>query len=404
MSLCRFLSLLLLMTLTLAGNHSLADPQSKSFSNWQLGQQTSGTYTIAAREVTRLPAYQSNGNLSEVLIEHLSEKITVKADGRICGTQQISSMRASEGYLKVKLSYLCPNTSETIEIANHALFNVAASHIHFAKFEINTQGIDERLYTRRQLSHQFSLGDNSVTVGQNSLDIFATYIQFGFEHILIGFDHIAFLLTLMLLTSRLRDIIFIVTGFTLGHSITLSLTVLGLATPDSMVVEAFIGFTIAIIAAENIGVATGNHRVIATAAALSLAVATGLSLFAGIGPSALSLFGLSLFSYCYLCLSNSEQRARQLRPGITTLFGLIHGFGFAGVLIEVGLPEHALVPALLGFNAGVELGQITIVCLLGLVGWLVIKQLRKYRMLSTELLSAGLCGLGVYWFIQRLYF
>lgn len=404
MSSSRFLSLLLLMILALTSNHCLADPQSKSFSNWQLGQQTTGSYTIMAREVTRLPAYQSNGNLSEVLIEHLTEKITVTADGLPCPAQHITPLRASEGYLKIKLSYQCPAQSQRITIANHALFNAAASHIHFAKFAIEGQGTSERLYTRRQLSHQFSLFDKGLTAGQNTFDIFSTYIQFGFEHILIGFDHIAFLLTLMLLASRLRDIIFIVTGFTLGHSITLSLTVMGLATPDSMVVEAFIGFTIAIIAAENISVAAGNNRTIATTAGLAIAAAALLSAYAGIGPSALSLFGLSLFAYCYLCLSDSAQRARQLRPGITTLFGLIHGFGFAGVLIEVGLPEQALIPALVGFNVGVELGQIAIVCLLSLLGWILIKQLGKYRAVSSELLSAGLCGLGVYWFIQRLYF
>tara|TARA_B110000444_G_scaffold247545_1_gene270314 strand:+ start:353 stop:1567 length:1215 start_codon:yes stop_codon:yes gene_type:complete len=400
----RFFNFSLLLVAALTCNNSTADPQSKSFSTWRLGLETTGIYTIMAREVTRLSTHQNNVVLSKVLLEHLTENIAVTANGLNCPIQQIYELPAIEGYIKIKLNYKCPHQSTKIKIANRALFNVAASHIHFAKFAITENSSSEYLFTRRQLSHEFSLVDNSLLIEKDGFNVFLTYIQFGFEHILIGLDHIAFLLTLVLLASKLKDIIFIITGFTIGHSITLSLTVLGLATPNIMVVEAFIGFSIAIIAAENINVTAGNNRIIPTTAGLFVGLAAILSLFAGIGPSALSLFGLTLFSYSYLSLSNSVQRARKLRPGITTLFGLIHGFGFASVLIEVGLPEQALVPALLGFNMGVELGQIAIVALLSILGWIVMQNLKEYRALLTELLSASLCGLGIYWFIQRLYF
>lgn len=417
----RALGICLLILMAVASQQASADPQSKSFSSWQLGTQVQGSYTIMAREVTRLPAYQYNANLSEVLIQHLSEKISLSGDGQPCIADHISPTRASEGYLKIRITYQCPPNSQNIEISNHAIFNVAASHIHFAKISVGEGETSERLYTRRQLSHQFSLLDTlSGSNPQNPLTIFSTYTEFGFEHILIGLDHIAFLLALILLASRLSNIIFIVTGFTLGHSITLSLTVLGIVTPDIMVVEAFIGFTIALIAAENIAVrssgnlsnnsnfsssnSSSNNRAIASIAGISILLAALLSLFADIGPSALSLFGLALFAYCYLLLSDSERRARQLRPGITLLFGLIHGFGFASVLIEVGLPERSLIPALVGFNVGVELGQIAIVCVFATLGFWLLKHFDKYRQISTELISAALCGLGIYWFIQRLYF
>ena len=111
----------------------------------------------------------------------------------------------------------------------------------------------ERLFSRHQRQHQINLNPEptqkpSAQTGPTII----TYTLFGFEHILIGLDHVAFLLTLMLLAQRLRDVVFIVSGFTVGHSITLSLTVLGLAKPNLMLVEALIGFTIAMVAIENV--------------------------------------------------------------------------------------------------------------------------------------------------------
>jgi hypothetical protein len=397
---------MLLLALSTAAHTCWADPQSKSFSSWQLSENSQeGIYTIMAREVTRLPAYQFNSDLNQVLIEHLSAHILLSADGINCSAKPPQALRAKEGFLRVALSFQCPINSRVINLTIRAIFNVAASHIHFAKVTLGDKPISERLFTRRQLSHPLSVKSDSAIAGPaDKLSILSTYALFGFEHILIGPDHIAFLITLMLLASRLRDIMFIVTGFTIGHSVTLSLTVLGLTAPNSMVVEAFIGFTIAVIAAENIAVNSGSSKTIALASAICISLAALWNLRAGDSPTAVSLLGLALFSYCYLSLSNTEQRVLKLRPTITILFGLIHGFGFASVLMEVGLPNDSLLPALLGFNIGVEFGQIVIVCVLVAIGHWLLKRVGLHRQLSVELLSAALCGLGVYWFIQRLYF
>ena len=134
---------------------------------------------------------------------------------------------------------------------------------------------------------------------------------------------------------------FIVSGFTLGHSIILSLATLGMATPNMMVVEAMIGFTVALVAIENISSQTANAKQDATICAGLL---TLLSAFASIGPSWLTLAGLTLFTFCFLRLSDSVDKALAMRPMVTTCFGLIHGFGFANVLLEVGLPEQRIIP------------------------------------------------------------
>src|SRR4051794_21217955 len=93
----------------------------------------------------------------------------------------------------------------------------------------------------------------------------------GIEHILIGVDHITFLLALLLLCRRVREVAFMVTDFTLGHSLTLSLAVLGLVTPNVPVIEALIGFTIALVAVENISITSNISNGIAITAGMVLA-------------------------------------------------------------------------------------------------------------------------------------
>jgi predicted histidine transporter YuiF (NhaC family) len=123
-----------------------------------------------------------------------------------------------------------------------------------------------------------------------------------------------------------------------------------------------------------------------------------------IGLSVLSGLGLALFALAYLWNSTDEQQSANLRLVTSIVFGLIHGFGFASALTETGLASAQLVPALLGFNLGIELGQIAIITAI----WVLLQQIRQSRLLNdtrlaVDLVSAALCGLGLYWFIGRSY-
>jgi hypothetical protein len=117
-----------------------------------------------------------------------------------------------------------------------------------------------------------------------------------------------------------------------------------------------------------------------------------------------ALAGLALFSACHFGLLARVERPARLRAAVAFAFGLIHGFGFAGVLAEMALPAERLVPALLGFNVGVELGQLAIVA----VAWPVLALLarvadgRPHRWIA-ELGSAAVCGLGLFWFLTRAF-
>ena len=109
-----------------------------------------------------------------------------------------------------------------------------------------------------------------------------------------------------------------------------------------------------------------------------------------------------LFTVSYFNLSNSLRNSN-LSLAVTTLFGLVHGFGFAGTLAEVGLPEDRIVSALLGFNLGVEAGQIAIVLLFLLMASRV-RNIQIMRTLNLEPLTAVfLASLGSFWFIERIF-
>lgn len=236
-------------------------------------------------------------------------------------------------------------------------------------------------------------GPYALSAGQNSLTLrtaaeppsLRRYLLLGGEHILSGWDHLAFLLVLVLGAVSLRQLAWRVSGFTLGHSLTLALASLGAVRPPAAMVEAFIALTIACTAAEHLLRDAARGRQHAAAITAALAVAGWL---AGVLPLALvpAAVLLSLGS-------GRDPRLDSLR---TSLFGLFHGFGFASVLAELSPDQGAAVLPLLGFNLGVELGQLLFVLpLFALLRYL--PRLRESPVLPTAVLVLG-CG----WFFARL--
>ncbi len=149
-------------------------------------------------------------------------------------------------------------------------------------------------------------------------ETFVRYIPIGFDHIVPkGLDHILFVLGLFFLSARMRPLLLQVSLFTLAHTITLALAALGIVTIPGSIVEPLIAASIVYVAVENIFM---SHL-------------------------------------------------SRWRPYIVFGFGLLHGLGFASVLAEFGLPEGAFVPALIGFNIGVEVGQLAVIAVMFLCVW-----------------------------------
>jgi hypothetical protein len=186
--------------------------------------------------------------------------------------------------------------------------------------------------------------------------------------------------------------------------VTLALAVSGVLRPHAQYIDALVALTIAMIGAENIAVLAPRPAVVAGGIGLALLAMAGAS-FLGVGTlPPLLLLGAALFCSNYLMLSGNLHDAARLRLLATFVFGLIHGFGFAAALLEMRLPAAKLAQLLVGFNLGVEVGQISFVlALVGLTALLVRARLSVPRPLVVDSVAAGLVAIGTYWFISRSY-
>jgi hydrogenase/urease accessory protein HupE len=170
----------------------------------------------------------------------------------------------------------------------------------------------------------------------------------GIEHILSGYEHVVFLFGLVLLRARLKELLAVVTAFTVAHSITLAIAVLGIFTPSPRFVEPAIALSIAYVGIENFFV------------------------------------------------KDASKRWR-----ITFPFGLIHGFGFAGALQEINLPHAQIPTALVTFNVGVEAGQLFAMSLV-LPMVMLIRQKDWFEPQGVRVLSGAVALAGGIWFVMRI--
>lgn len=184
-------------------------------------------------------------------------------------------------------------------------------------------------------------------------EIFSIYLGLGFTHIIpLGTDHILFILSLFLLSPKLKVIVWQATAFTIAHSITLGMAMFNAVSAPSYIIEPIIALSIAFVAIENI-------------------------------------------------ISEELKSSRLL---IVFLFGLIHGLGFAGVLKDLGLPKSDYMSALISFNIGVELGQLAIIFSAWLLFTRWFNQKPWYRQKVVNPGSAVIAVIALYWTIQRIFF
>ncbi len=220
------------------------------------------------------------------------------------------------------------------------------------------------IYEDTALTHQAILDATRQTADyysgtvQGRMSVIRAFVASGIEHILIGPDHILFLVGLLLLGGTLTRLALIVTSFTIGHSITLSLAALDILSPSSQFIEPLIALTIVVVGADNVLVLRGADR---------------------------------------------AREATDIRAWLAAGFGLIHGFGFAYVLKEFGLPQAALGWSLFAFNLGVEVGQLLIVAVVAGALWLVRRQsvAAAHRVALAGSIAVILAGL--YWFVERVF-
>jgi len=409
--------LVTLLVVSLSGSAS-AHGRSVSYSSWDIDE-SGATVSLRLKllELSRIgPEALPPGTVPgtgqagspDLPARAFPSELVLVADDRVCPPAGIAARRPDQpGWVRYEWRIECGSerlaSATQLAVYSEILLAVAPSHMHFARvrFANTSDAMREQVLT--EASPRFVLREigEAGSVEEPVGSQFGDYFFLGIEHIVTGWDHLAFVFGLLLLATRLSDVARLVTGFTLAHSLTLALAVLELVHPRAAAVEAVIAFSVALVAIEKGWILGGRTRTIPLSvlgALLALGVAAGAGL---VSLPLLTILGLMLFTACYFALLGS-QPGEWLRVCLTFAFGLVHGFGFAGILVEMTLPADRLVPALLGFNLGVEAGQIGVVLLIWPLLWagrrVASESIARF---SSELAAASLCGLGIYWLVER---
>ena len=386
-----------LLIATPARAHTL----SESLSAWRIeGDTVRVQFTIPDLEAKRVSSSDKDLPSSAQLGQYLAAHVSASAGNQKCPAREAPrALAASAGYFRYDIVFKCP-TANDIRIRSAAFYDLVPTHTNFARIEDSGGRFFEQVLTIDR--QQIAVAEGAEGGGLENASLL-TYIGLGVMHIFTGIDHMSFMLGLVLISRRVRDLLFVVTGFTLGHSLTLALAVTGILRPEAQYIDALVALTIALIGAENIGDST--HRPLPVAiglGAILFLMALGRYFDLGVTLPTLLLVGGGIFSVSYLMLTGQMRDAGRVRLLVTLVFGLIHGFGFASNLLEMKLPANRLAELLVGFNLGVEIGQVTVVLGALLIAWLLVRvKLAIPRPLFTDIAAAFLVGEGLCWFVER---
>jgi hydrogenase/urease accessory protein HupE len=280
----------------------------------------------------------------------LQPRFHVDADERSAVCRPSSSPEIVEARQSVRVRFTCATPGKSIPgtvAVGVLMFPYDPAHQTFLNVyeggSLRSQAILDAGRTRFEY---FSGGR------QGALAVVKKFVPAGIHHILIGPDHLLFLVGLLLLGGSIRQLLLVVTAFTVAHSVTLSLAALNIVSPPARIIEPAIALSIVYVGADNLLVRGG----------------------------------------------------RDVRAWIALTFGFIHGFGFANVLREMELPARALGWSLFSFNVGVEIGQLFVVTAVATA----LAALRaRSEAAGRRLALAGsmvVIAAGAFWFIERVFF
>jgi hypothetical protein len=312
------------------------------------------TVSVAGQTVRYALSLLANGSISGDAARDLRDfaaavtrHVAVEADGAACSgvPAEMRPPSAGRASIEVVVLYACAAPIRHLSIRDGIDAVLGADHHTIADIQW-PGGAKQVVFEKEHRLVSIAITGNAAPE-RRAAGTFVSYLGLGVEHILLGFDHLLFVVALILPGGRLLSLVAIVTAFTVAHSITLALSVLGLVTLPTQIVEPVIALSIAYVAFENLTMKSVVSR----------------------------------------------------RWAVSFLFGLVHGFGFAGALAEVGLPASGLAAALVGFNFGVEAGQALIIgVLLPLIIWL---QRFPWEPRLTKVSSIAIMAVGLVLLAER---
>ena len=288
------------------------------------------------------------GSRSDRLVALLDERLAVTVDGRRLVVESWSAPEPLPERQSVSLraSIELDQAPGAVEV-EAVMFPYDPAHQTFVNFYDEGALTAQAILGGEETGYQYFVGSR-----QGTLAVIQEFVPQGVHHILIGPDHLLFLIGLLLLGGTVRRLLLVVTAFTVAHSITLALAVLDVVSPPGNIVEPIIALSIVYVGADNLLVRGG----------------------------------------------------RDMRVWIALVFGLIHGFGFASVLREMGLPSGALGWSLFSFNLGVEIGQVVVAVV---VASMLMTLRARSEAVGRRLAVAGsiaVMAAGTFWFVQRVFF
>lgn len=314
-------------------------------------QGLSAELTFAKRELTALLRTRGAGSDDvtadrAALQELVVRRIHVSSVSGACAGALERVHAIEDDGVVLSARYAClEDATASLRVRLQVLNALAHGHRHAA-----------RIVSGAYVAHALHFGSNAsfevpplaISAAADQPSSLRGFVLLGVEHILTGYDHLLFLFALVIVARRLSDLVKVVSAFTVAHSLTLAASVLGVIAPEPRFVEPAIALSVAYVGLENFFVRDAGRR-----------------------------------------------------WRVALLFGLVHGLGFAGVLSEIALPRAELLPALLAFNLGVELGQLLVIALAApLLAWLGRRAWFNARVVPA--LSALVIVIGVGWFAERV--
>jgi len=350
-----------------------------------LKSQTTMTFALDEVSVMELTGGDVNGNgmldqneystIKNKIISILKDRLILKINGapqqwtKILETDLNREGDATKFHLKVEYPAIQPSQSISYSDSLYLNDKTTATYVDLLKINYGNQNSTSALSEKsrtwsmilsdndyaslnttensKQPVQKYQPSNQATETHSDSTSGWLSFLKLGMNHILTGYDHLLFLLSLLIARQKFKQIATTITAFTIAHSITLTLTVLGIIDVPSKIVEPAIALSI-----------------------------------------------------CYVSLENIFRQKVSYRWVITFLFGLIHGMGFADILKAMNLPKSALAVDLTSFNIGIEIIQLSIIVLL--LPLLTYLHRSKYSRKAIITISTIAFILGGIWLVQRI--
>lgn len=388
---------LLLMLPRIAFGHA----RSVSYSTWIIhenGRSADVRARLSRLDVSLLERAGNHPN-DGTLGRHIAQKLRLVTGTGPCavsGAPMVLSLEPDQ-WVDVSWQVACPQGG-ALAVESDLLVDANPSHVHFVRTSWESSAVPSTEVVLDAAQRRAIIS----SPGQGASDrSFWRFVSLGAGHIATGWDHLLFVALLVLGARARKRAILAVTGFTVGHSVTLSLAALGIAAVHEAPVEAMIGLSIALLAVENAWMSERHQRSLLPKVAVAGVLGVAVTAWALGRAGALAYAGAALFAACSFALLRRSKDGEGWRALAALLFGLVHGLGFARGLTGLDLPKKDLMFALFGFNLGVELGQLTfVVLLLPVAGRVFCGASRRSIFVVVH---AAAIGLGVYWLVHRAF-